>query len=488
MSSRGQGSSRRKASYRIITTAARGPRPLAEADGDGPSTCETGRARRLRAAMVAGLMVLTGAVAFVGVRVYLDVGQLIEANEEVDRCRGRLASIREVVDKLNAAETGQRGHLLTGEADYLSGYKTSREGMFADVDILARQYAGRDVERKALERIRAAAVEKFAEMGRTIELHDAGRRDEMLALVRSDVGERLKLEIVGLAEAVERAERDRLAAWRREAVRYSGNAPAVLLALLGGTLVVVFGLYEAMAREVRERRRAEAVLRESEGRFRASFEAAAVGMALVAPDGRLLKVNRALCDMLGRDEVDLLARDFQSITHPADLDEDLALVRRALDGEIDTYQLEKRYAHSDGRTIHAVLSVSLLRDEAGRPLHFVSQVQDITPRVVAERKAEEERAFIERIAGAVPSILYVYDLEGRRNVWSNPRVVEILGLTPEQVLALGEGLLAALTHPDDLPRAEAHYRSLAAAADGEVHETEYRMRHADGSWRWLRTR
>src|SRR6202000_1407242 len=89
--------------------------------------------------------------------------------------------------------------------------KESREGMFAEVEILSRQYAGRDVERKALERIRAAAGEKFAEMGRRIELHDAGRRDEVNALVRSDVGERLKLEITGLAEAVERAERDRLA-------------------------------------------------------------------------------------------------------------------------------------------------------------------------------------------------------------------------------------------------------------------------------------
>ncbi len=486
MSSRGQGSSRWKATHRIITTAARGPGPAPTVDEPAPR--EAGRGRRLRAAMVAGLVVLTGGVAFVGVRVYLDVGRLIEANEEVDRCRVRLASIREVVDLLRAAETGQRGYLLAGSADYLARYKASREGMFAEIDILANQYAGRDVERKALERIRAAATEKFAEMGRTIELHDAGRLDDMTALVRSDVGERLKVEILGKAEAVERAERDRLAAWRREAARHSGSAPAVLLALLGGTLVVVFGLCDAMAREVRERRRAEAVLRESEGRFRASFEAAAVGMALVAPDGRILKVNRALCEMLGRDEADLLSRDFQSITHPADLNADLALLRRALDGEIDTYQMEKRYAHSEGRTIHAVLGVSLIRDEAGRPLHFVSQVQDITPRVLAERKAEEERAFIERIAGAVPSILYIYDLEGRRNAWLNARISEVLGWTPEQFRAIGPDLLTEVIHPDDLPRLEAHHRSLADAADGEVREAEYRIRHADGSWRWLRSR
>ncbi len=88
----------------------------------------------------------------------------------------------------------------------------------------------------------------------------------------------------------------------------------------------------------------------------------------------------------------------------------------------------------------------------------------------------------------MPSILYVYDLEGRRNAWSNARIIEVLGRTPEQVLALGPDLLAALVHPDDLPRVEAHFRSIAGAADGEVREAEYRMRHADGSWRWLRCR
>jgi PAS domain S-box-containing protein len=438
--------------------------------------------------MVAGIMALTGGVAFVGVRGYVQVTRLIETSDEIDHCRARLTSIQKVIGRLASTESGQRGYLLTGRPEYLARYKASREGMFAEVDDLSRQYSGREIGRKALERVRAAAVEKFAEMGRALELHDAGRRAEAIELVQSGVGERLKAEIFDLAEGVERAERDRLAAWRREADRYSGHAPAVLLALLGGTLVVVFGLCDAMAREVGERRRAEDVLRESEGRFRGSFEAAAVGMALVAPDGRFLKVNRALCEMLGHDEADLLTRDFQSITHPDDLEADLALIGRALDGEIDTYQIEKRYVRRDGPTVHAVLAVSLVRDAAGRPLHFVSQVQNITPRVMAERKAEEERRFIERIAGAVPSSLYVFDLPSQRNTWSNGRFDEVTGFPPEQLAAMGPEMVRSLVHPDDMPRIDAHQRALAAAPDGEVCEVEYRVCRADGSWRWLRSR
>ena len=132
--------------------------------------------------------------------------------------------------------------------------------------------------------------------------------------------------------------------------------------------------------DVTERRRAEAILRESEERFRSAFDFAAIGMALVACDGRFLKVNRALCEIVGRSETDLLRCSFQAITHPEDLATDEEQVRRVLAGEVPTYQLEKRYLHADGHVVWVQLNVSLVRDLVGRPLYFVSQVLDITDR------------------------------------------------------------------------------------------------------------
>jgi diguanylate cyclase (GGDEF)-like protein/PAS domain S-box-containing protein len=139
-------------------------------------------------------------------------------------------------------------------------------------------------------------------------------------------------------------------------------------------------------RDITERKRTEEALREAEERFRRSFDDAAIGMALVGTDGRFLRTNRSLCDILGYREVELLGKTFQDITHPDDLDADLDQVRRMLVGEIRTYQMEKRYFHKEGQVVWTLLSVSLVHDEEGEPLYFVSQIQDIS-----ERKGLEER-------------------------------------------------------------------------------------------------
>ncbi|HXP02251.1 MAG TPA: EAL domain-containing protein [Luteibacter sp.] len=143
--------------------------------------------------------------------------------------------------------------------------------------------------------------------------------------------------------------------------------------------------------DISSRRVLEARLKESERRFSQAFRYAAIGMALVLPNGRWLQVNEALCAMLGYGEEEMMSTAFQVLTHPDDLAADLALVEKLLSGERLSYHMEKRYVHRDGHIVHAQLSVSLVRDEHGDPLYFISQVQDIS-----ERKAFEDALFRER--------------------------------------------------------------------------------------------
>ena len=127
------------------------------------------------------------------------------------------------------------------------------------------------------------------------------------------------------------------------------------------------------------------MLRESEEMFRTTFELAEVGMAHVSPDGRFLRVNRKLCEIVGYERDELLRLSFRNITHSDDLAKDLAHLQRMLEGEIDAYSAEKRYVKKDYSQVWVSLSTSLVRNASGEPGYFISVIEDISERKRAER-------------------------------------------------------------------------------------------------------
>ena len=131
--------------------------------------------------------------------------------------------------------------------------------------------------------------------------------------------------------------------------------------------------------------------------FQSAFEFAAIGMALVSPEGKWLRVNRSICQITGYTEKELLERTFQDITHPDDLELDLENVRKMLAGEIETYQMEKRYYRKDGEIVWVLLSVSLVRTKSRDPLFFISQIQDITRQKLSEEQLAKATAQVKRV-------------------------------------------------------------------------------------------
>jgi diguanylate cyclase (GGDEF)-like protein/PAS domain S-box-containing protein len=141
----------------------------------------------------------------------------------------------------------------------------------------------------------------------------------------------------------------------------------------------------ALTRDITQRRAEEDLRR----MWRTAFESAPIGMALVDLDGGWLEVNDALCALVGYSENELQEMTFQDITHPDDLEADLELLRALIAGEIPEYQMEKRYFTKSGEQVWAQLSVSLMLDAFGKPLHFISQVQDITERRLMQERLRE---------------------------------------------------------------------------------------------------
>jgi PAS domain S-box-containing protein len=136
--------------------------------------------------------------------------------------------------------------------------------------------------------------------------------------------------------------------------------------------------------DITERLHAELALRESEARFRSTFEQAGVGIAHVGLSGRWLFVNDKICEITGYTEAELLEQTFQDITHPDDLSQDRENIRQLLAGEIPIVKFEKRYIHKLGHIVWINLTGTLRRSEAGEPLYFIASFEDINDRKQAE--------------------------------------------------------------------------------------------------------
>jgi PAS domain S-box-containing protein len=220
-------------------------------------------------------------------------------------------------------------------------------------------------------------------------------------------------------------------------------------ALKAGAAGVVSGneigrLVSAVRQRLNE---AEEAIRESEERFRRIFQYSAAGMVLVAPDLRFLKANDVFCRMVGYAEEELLGKTFQEVTHPDDRAVGGAFVQQVLAGKREAFQLEKRYLHRNGRVVWGLVSSSLLRDPAGRPMYFVTQIQDITQRKLAEEELRESES---RYRGFVENALVGIGIaDGNRIVYANRVLLDIFGYdTLERFTAVP---LLDMVAPDDKP-------------------------------------
>jgi PAS domain S-box-containing protein len=196
-------------------------------------------------------------------------------------------------------------------------------------------------------------------------------------------------------------------------------------------------------------------LRQSEERFRLTIDEAPVGMAIVALDGRFVRVNHSLCDITGYPPAELTGLTFQSITHPEDLDADLALARRLVRAEIPRYQLAKRYVRKDGSLIAVRLHVALVRHRNGSPLYYIAQVEDVT----TEKRAESVSQRLATVVRHSNDAITTQDLDGNILTWNGSAEL-MYGYSEAEALKMNiaaivpEGNTEALAYLDAIRRGD----------------------------------
>ncbi len=238
--------------------------------------------------------------------------------------------------------------------------------------------------------------------------------------------------------------------------------------------------------DVSERKKAELALRASESRYRALFEQAAVGVGEVdTKTGRFLALNQRYCSIAGYSEEEMKQLDFQSITHSTDLPLDLENMQRLINGEIRAFSMEKRYKRKDGNLVWVMLTVSPLWQPGEEPTTHMAVVEDINERKLAEETLRES---VERLRLAVQASsvgLWDWDLVSNRVIYSREWKRQLGYEAHEISTDLNEW--ESRVHPDDHLTMGKRLRRYLTQPHG-AHEQEYRMRHKDGSWRWIYAR
>jgi PAS domain S-box-containing protein len=205
--------------------------------------------------------------------------------------------------------------------------------------------------------------------------------------------------------------------------------------------------------------------------FENAFEHAAIGKALVGLDGGFLKVNPALCEMIGYSREELLALDFQKITHPDDLDADLSFLAALYAGKISTYRMDKRYIRKDGAIVWIQLAVSRIDNPDGSPRYFIAQIEDLTARREAEAALKDSEARYRLMAENTTDMIMTTDLKGKVTfVAASCRA--LIGYAPGEVIGRGA---ADLAHPEERVHMRRVYRNLVQGKPAE--RVRWRMPH-----------
>ncbi len=239
--------------------------------------------------------------------------------------------------------------------------------------------------------------------------------------------------------------------------------------------------FDGTVEDISERKKMEEALRESEDKFKYIFDHSMLGKSITLVSGGL-QVNEAFCRIMGYSSEEISKLKWQDFTHPDDFEITESVIRAHMNGETDSSRFIKRYIRKDGAIIWTDVSTSLRYDNEGKPLYFMTTVNDITELKLAEEVLRNEEKRLRDLLEALPQLFWTCKPEGPCDYLSR-QWVDYTGI--EESGQLGYGWLDQL-HPDDRERAISVWNEKVKS--GDSFDLEFRIRRSDGNYHWFQTR
>ncbi|MEG3902949.1 PAS domain S-box protein [Microcoleus sp. B4-D1] len=246
-----------------------------------------------------------------------------------------------------------------------------------------------------------------------------------------------------------------------------------------GKIVGYFGVQ----RDISDRKKAEATLRDSEERFRATVEQAAVGITHPDATGRYLRVNQKFCEIVGYSASELLSRTWMDVTYPEDIDADLEQNKKLFAGKIDSFKMEKRLLHKDGTVVWVNITVSLIKEPLSGAIYNVVVTEDISDRKKTEAALKESEERFRQLAENIESVFWMVNVQPQEIIYISPAYAKIWGRSCADLYAYGRFFTESF-HPEDRDRVIATFTKQMESEK----DIEYRIFRSDGQIRWIRAR
>jgi PAS domain S-box-containing protein len=280
------------------------------------------------------------------------------------------------------------------------------------------------------------------------------------------------------------------------------------------SIKMAFRLYESQKelkeREVKlqialdEKERIEKQLLQEQDNFIKIFSAAPVGLLLLDENSIVSKSNKAVSKLVLRDPAEIIGKRAGGglgCIHSMETPDGCGFSESCPDCVL---RKSVEDVLKDGTSVHgALVNPTLLIDGeyqehwlvvSAEPVdlngtrNVIVAVEDISDKKRIQSALDESQHFVRRILDATPNLIYTYDLKEKKNTYTNREVLDFLGYTPEHIKKMGASLFASILHPDDAGKVDGHHSKFHSSEETEVLEVEYRMKRADGQWRWLRSR